>query len=328
MQRSRPLSPTSAANGTSPRSAKRGKQGANRKATAAVNDSLHSRQWSHGAVRIHEARQLPGFVEAEDVVVAVVDSGIDSTHPDLDGVIESYVNHLAHSEGDEDFEGHGTHVAGIVAAERQNAIGIAGLCRARIQALKGLPRFGNVWDATAYYQALAHPIDHEARVLNLSLGGGFDPGERDVIEDVLAASITVVAAMGNEYLEGNATSYPAAYDGVIAVGATDELDRRAVFSNTGNHIDLVAPGVRVLSTVPTYPSRLADGTDYEAWPGTSMATPQVAAAVALLLARTPDLTPSDARRILTDSADHVPGQTGWNRQYGAGRLNIEAALPQ
>jgi hypothetical protein len=298
-----------------------------RKASATTpNDPLTSRQWNHGTVRIHQARARQGFVEAGDVLVAIVDSGIDRDHPDLDGVIEDYVNFHSATEDDRDYVGHGTHVAGIIAAEINNQVGIAGLCSARLLVIKGLPRAGTPWNADSYYKALAHAIDRNAKVLNLSLGGGFDPGERDIIADLLDAGVTVVAAMGNEFLQGNPIEYPVAYDGVIAVGASDEVDRRASFSCTGDHIALVAPGVNVLSTVPRYPSEFAQNLDYDSWPGTSMATPHVSAAVALLLAKSPGLSPSDVRKRIMDSADRVPGQTRRNAEYGAGRLNIAAAL--
>ena len=289
-------------------------------------DPLQSRQWGHTAVKIREARARAAFKDAESVTVAVVDSGIDARHPDLKASIQSYVNFLS-SEDDRDYKGHGTHVAGIIAAARNNKIGVAGLCNARIMALKGLPKSGNDWDAPAYYRALAHPITNGARVLNLSLGGGLDPGERDVIADLIAAGVVVVAAMGNEFEEGNPIEYPAAYPGVIAVGATDEVDRRASFSCTGTHIALVAPGERILSTTPRYPSEFAQSIMYDSWPGTSMATPHVAAAAALLLAKSPTLTPAQVRAKLMATADKVPSQTSrTDREYGAGRLNIAAAL--
>jgi hypothetical protein len=297
-----------------------------RRAAATSNDPLASRQWNHGTVRIHQARQRPGFVEADGVLVAIVDSGIDRDHPDLDGVIAEYVNFHSATEDDRDYVGHGTHVAGIIAAEINNQIGIAGLCSTRLLIVKGLPRAGSRWNPDSYYKALAYPIDREAKVLNLSLGGGLDLGERDIIADLLDAGVTVVAAMGNDFLRGNPVEYPAAYDGVIAVGASDEVDRRADFSCTGDHIALVAPGVNVLSTVPRYPSEFAKNLDYDSWPGTSMATPHVSAAIALLLAKSPGLSPSEVRKRIIDTADRVPGQTRRNEEYGAGRLNIASAL--
>ena len=127
------------------------------------------------------------------------------------------------------------------------------------------------YSGPGYYRALRHATDSGANVINLSIGGGHDPTEETLVRRALRSGV-VVAAMGDEKKEGNATSYPAALDGVIAVGASDEADRVADFSCTGRHIALLAPGVNVLSTVPHYRTTEADGTDYEAWPGTSMAT--------------------------------------------------------
>jgi subtilisin family serine protease len=132
--------------------------------------------------------------------------------------------------------------------------------------------------------------------------------------------------MGNEYHEGNPTEYPAAIREVCAVGATDELDRRAPFSNTGRHIDLVAPGVDIVSTTPTFNYDGDGEQEYDAWDGTSMATPYVAGAAALVLAKWPDLTPAQVIRKLTASADRVAGAVRGSAAYGAGRLNCEKAL--
>jgi subtilisin family serine protease len=133
--------------------------------------------------------------------------------------------------------------------------------------------------------------------------------------------------MGNDFEKGNPIEYPAAYPGLIAVGATDEMDRRGDFSNTGEHIALVAPGVNILSTTPRYPSQFATKLRYEAWPGTSMATPHVAAAAALLLAKKPGLTPAEVKKRLTATADRVPEQAKRpDDAHGWGRLNVAAAL--
>jgi hypothetical protein len=287
-------------------------------------DPLLSRQWGHTAVRVAEARARAGFVEATDVTVAVADSGIDRAHPDLTSVIGEYKNFLR-GEGAKDYVGHGTHVAGIIAARMNNGVGIAGLCAAKILALKVLPDRVE-WDAAAYYRGLAYSIGR-ARVLNLSLGAEeFDPGEEDVIADVLDEGVVVIAAMGNEFEEGNPIEYPAALAGVCAVGATDHADRRGDFSNTGKHISLAAPGVAIVSTTPTY-SYAHGKRDYDTWDGTSMATPHVSAAAALVIARDPDLTPAQVIKKLQQSSDKVPGmRTRPNNSFGWGRLNIDAAL--
>ena len=285
-------------------------------------DPLPSRQWGHGAIRLGHARAARGFKNATTITIAVVDSGIDTRHPDLKQAIAGYKNFLRGS--DKDFVGHGTHVAGIIAATAGNGLGISGVCGGRILALKALPRDGQEFDAPAYYRALRYVIG-KAQVLNLSLGGDKDPAEIDILHDVMAAGVVVIAAMGNEHDEGNPTEYPAAIPEVCAVGATDERDKRAGFSNTGRHIDLVAPGVAILSTTPTF--RYDDGEmEYDSWDGTSMATPYVAGVAALVLAKWPDLTPAQVIRKLTSSADRVAGAKKGSTSYGAGRLNCEKAL--
>ena len=286
-------------------------------------DPLSSRQWSHGAICLGRARTAPGFNDASGITVAVVDSGIDKGHPDLKAAIKEYRNVLD-GEGDRDYIGHGTHVAGIIAAGFRNGLGISGVCAARILALKALPHDDDDWSAKAYYRALRYVIGR-AHVLNLSLGGDKDPAEIDILRDVIDSGIVVVAAIGNEYEEGNPVEYPAAMPNVCAVGATDQLDHRASFSNTGRHIDLMAPGVQILSTTPTHkydePER-----NYAAWDGTSMASPHVAAVAALVLAKYPRSTPAQVIARLTSSADRVAGKKRGDRGYGAGRLNCEAAL--
>jgi subtilisin family serine protease len=285
-------------------------------------DPLASRQWAHGAIRLGHARARAGFNNATNITVAVIDSGIDPKHPDLKKVIVEYQNFLGGSN--KDFVGHGTHVSGIIAATNGNGLGISGVCGSRILAMKALPRDGEEFDPPAYYRALRYTIGR-AQVLNLSLGGDRDPAENDIIADVIRAGVVVIAAMGNEYEEGNPTEYPAAIADVCAVGATDDVDKRASFSNTGRHIDLVAPGVAILSTTPTF--RYDDGErEFDSWDGTSMATPHVAAAAALILAKWPGLTPAQVIRKLTASADRVAGAKKGSRAYGAGRLNVQRAL--
>jgi len=140
----------------------------------------------------------------------------------------------------------------------------------------------------------------------------------------------MVAAMGNEYLEGNPTEFPAAYPTVLAVGAVDEADRRAPFSCTGKHIGLVAPGVNILSTVPHQLAAFAKATDYDSWPGTSMAAPHVAGAAALLYAKQTKSKPAAAAivKTLTDNAKKLPGmnKAAFTNEYGAGLLDLAAVL--
>jgi len=297
---------------------------AKRKVTRGNNqtlDPLISRQWGLVAVNLFQALKMPGFNTAKDIVVAIIDTGVDANHPDLDGIVTDEQNFT--SGPLQDTKGHGTHVIGIIAAMRNNKIGISGVCQSqKIMSLKAL----GPYNGPGYYRAIRYAINNGAQVINLSLGGGHDQTEELLIRKAIKQGVIVVAAMGNEFKEGNPTSYPAAIDGVISVGASTEVDERASFSNTGPHINLMAPGTSILSTVPTYPVELADVLNYEAWPGTSMATPFVAATAALLLAKKPTATLKQVTQALVKGSDKVPGQTGFSKEFGHGRLNVKRAL--
>jgi subtilisin family serine protease len=169
------------------------------------------------------------------------------------------------------------------------------------------------------------------RVVNLSIGGtASDQTEALLFKLLNDDGINVVAAMGNEFEDGDPTEYPAAYDGTIAVGAINEANRRAFFSNTGAHIALSAPGVNILSTLPMKTSPVRDGTDteYNAWSGTSMATPHVTAAAALVLTKQPALDGAQMKKHLQKTAASLPVMQGkkFTQTVGAGLLDLEAAL--
>jgi subtilisin family serine protease len=139
-----------------------------------------------------------------------------------------------------------------------------------------------------------------------------------------------VAAMGNEFEEGNPKEYPAGYPGALAVGAVDETDKRGSFSCTGAHIGLVAPGVNILSTVPRVKASFANTTDYDSWPGTSMATPHVAGAAALVYGNTAKSKAAAEAVVkrLTSTTKKLPGMKNkkFTREYGSGLLDLDAAL--
>lgn len=292
-------------------------------------DPMQNRQWGLRAIRWFEAARPP----ATSVHVAVLDSGIDRTHPDLTGSIESY---RFDDSGHRDVLGHGTHVCGIIAATTGNCVGIAGIADCRLHVRKvfddpARPGSEAPFSFDRYSRALAEALDGPVTVINLSLGGTAQSRTEAILFEQLAdAGVVTVAAMGNEFENGNPTEYPAAYDGVVAIGASDEADRRADFSCTGPHIKLLAPGVGILSTVPRSRSALSDTTDYDAWPGTSMATPHVAGAAALLYAGLGKHRDSAARVVaaLTGSARKVPGMSrkAFTPQYGHGILDVKAAL--
>lgn len=292
-------------------------------------DPMINRQWGLTAIKWFEG----SHPDAAKIHVAVLDSGIDDGHPDLKKAIEAY-----HHDGNSarDFLGHGTHVGGTIAALVNNSVGIAGVANCRLHCWK---IFDDVkagseeqnFNFEFYSKALASALDSEIKVINLSIGGTeHSKAEAAIFQELADAGVVVVAAMGNEFEEGNPKEYPAGYRGALAVGAVDEADRRASFSCTGAHIGLVAPGVNILSTVPRVQASLADTTDYDSWPGTSMATPHVAGAAALVYGDTPkSKAAADAVvKRLTSTTKKLPGMKGkkFTREYGTGLLDLAAAL--
>ena len=272
-------------------------------------------RWGTSAINLDKARQKPGFTDAGSVVVGIIDSGLDPKHPDLVGTGVSYTPRTARSR---DRSGHGTHVTGILAAVPSQPSGMAGVCNPVLKVYQSL----DPYSPTVYYRSLRDALE-TCDVVNLSLGGPHDPVEEQIIA-AYAENTVVVAAMGNEYEDGNEPSYPAAIKGVIAVGAVDEQLRRGQFSNTGPHIALCAPGVRVWSTVPSYKATLAAQVLYDTWDGTSMAAPFVTGVVALLLAKDPTLVPSQIRGRL--KSRHCFGQTSFSEEFGEGIIDAEATL--
>ncbi|MER8389502.1 S8 family serine peptidase [Mesorhizobium sp. M0965] len=320
--------------------------------------------WNLARIGWSEARGLPDFKDATKIKVAVLDTGIDEQHPDLVGRIAGYVHTYAGvsaPSGPEDVIGHGTHVAGTICANFDNVFGVRGIASCALLAWKifddepdllrvllGPDEYVYYVDPVMYRRALSECLDAKVDVVNLSIGGPGepDPQERQLFDLLVADGVTVVAAMGNERSLGSPISYPAAIPGVIGVGATTINDRVADFSNRGGHISIAAPGVGIWSTLPTYPGQTGfvaatrpDGTsipgapksrdtNYASWQGTSMASPHVAAAAALVLANKGRMPGGDVRTALMNSADPVPGMGGaaFHPDYGAGRLNLVKLL--
>lgn len=252
-------------------------------------------------------------IDASQVRVAVVDSGVDEDHPDLKDAIESYDNFTSESKRDQ--SGHGTHVCGIIAARGDPATGMKGVCNARLLVYKGL---GKYYQPDVYFQALQKAIDGPAAIVNLSLGGSDeDPLETVLIQRAVRKGKTVIAAMGNDFDVGNPTFYPASLEGVIAVGAIGDACARGTFSNTGSHIALVAQGVQILSTAPTTPGDLfGKRTLLAECDGTSMSAPFVTGVAALLAAQAGNGTGIRAKLHMNP----CPGQTSHDEELGWGYL--------
>ena len=249
------------------------------------------------------------------VRVAVIDSGVDYAHPDLAG---QYLGGYDFFNGDADpmdDHGHGTHVAGTIAAAMNNPTGtpadeegVAGVApNAGILAYKVCGANGACSDF-AIQQAIAASIADGARVINMSLGGAqFSQSTYDAVQDAWNAGLVIVAAAGNGGT--TAVTYPAGYDNVISVGAFNEDHGRAPFSNYGSWVDISAPGAVIMSTYRMGACATADApgdTGCYTWSsGTSMAAPHVSGAAALVWSR-PDVTSnSQVASILLNSADPV-----------------------
>ncbi|MBI3915519.1 MAG: S8 family serine peptidase [Betaproteobacteria bacterium] len=293
---------------------------------AAAGDPMQGSQWGLHAIGWFD-QALPS---AHNITVAVLDTGIDATHPDLKELTIDYDHGGFRAE---DVLGHGTHVAGIIAAILNNAVGISGVANCKLKVWKifpDKPTDGDFYvDGERYLQSLRAVEDSGARVLNLSIGGASSSQtEQLLFRRLVSRGINVVAAMGNEFNDGNPVEYPGAYSGVIAVGAVDSLLDRADFSNTGKHIHVVAPGVSILSTLPMKKSAHRDEVEYAAWDGTSMATPHVAGGVARLLGKSPQLTAAKVRSLLRARAKRLLGMKGKSRtsEYGYGLLYLPNLL--
>lgn len=291
------------------------------------NDPNWGLQW--GPQRIEADWAWNTTVGSQDVLVAVVDTGIDYTHPDLAGNYVPLGYDWVNMDADplDDF-GHGTHCAGIIAATINNSIGIAGLAQVRIMAEKVLGSGGGGYDDWVA-NGIVHATDSGAKIISMSLGGY---GESELLHEAVRyaydSGVLVVAAAGND--DTNMKSYPAGYDESVAVAATDEYDNKASFSNWGDWIELAAPGVNVYSTMPTYHVTLNDwgySMNYAYMSGTSMACPHVAGLAALVWSLYPSKVRDWVRLWLRYTADDV-GDPSFDVYYGYGRINARKTVEQ
>ena len=285
------------------------------------NDTETSEQW--GNRKINLPRAWDYTMGDSRVIVAVVDTGVDLTHPDLQGRLAAGRSFVPGSTGPMDDNGHGTHVAGIIAAEANNNQGIAGVApKCRIMPVKVLDADGK-GGTSDIVTGILWAVDHGAKVINLSLGGGTGSKALEgAVQYVIKRNAVVVAAMGND--GENAQEYPASYQGVIAVGASDSEDGIAGFSNTGNWISVSAPGDGIYSTTPTYSCTLSReeglGQSYGTLSGTSMATPYVAGLAALILSVYPNATPSLVKSKIERACQDIES-SGFDAKSGFGRVD-------
>lgn len=302
--------------------------------------------------------------DASPVIVAVIDTGLDWHHLDMspdniwrnegefpdnnvdddgNGYVDDFIgwDFFGRNNKPWDFDGHGTIVAGIIAAKQDNGVGIAGINpHAKIMVLKAVNNFGNT-RASYLAEAIVYAVDNGAQVINLSVGGPHRSRmEQAAIDFAHQEGVLVVAASGNEGIELDDYG-PGGSDNVLTVGATFTDDRAAGFSNYGDKVDLVAPGVDVLSLRARYtdanyrPDNEDEyllGTNYVGEDkryihvsGTSFAAPIVAATASLLMAKNPKMSAAEVRELLLQTAEDI--ETPGRDQYsGYGMVNAKAAL--
>ncbi|MFJ5623502.1 S8 family peptidase [Peribacillus loiseleuriae] len=280
-----------------------------------IKDPKAIEQYHLSLLNVAKAQSLAG---KHPVTVAVIDTGIDRKHPDLKNTLLPGYNTV--DPLNQPFvDSHGTHVAGIIAANKDNGIGGYGMA----PNVKILPiDVFDGWFASDYAiaEGILYAVDHGAKVINMSLGGAFpSPLIEEAVKTAIDKGVVIVAAAGND--GEDFVNYPAGYEGVISVGAVDKNSELTYFSTYGASVDLVAPGDEVYSTVYDY----SKGSSFTKMSGTSMASPVVAGAAALLLSKYPDLTPTQVKYILKQTATDL-GDKGFDIKYGSGLVNIVSAL--
>jgi subtilisin family serine protease len=279
---------------------------------AVPDDPDYPLQWHLGTLGLPMAWEFS--TGSDEVVVAILDSGVDSSHPDLMSRLLPGMDTMAGGNDTSDLTGHGTRVAGAAAAAADNAIGVASpnwhgqILPFRVTDATG---WTSAWALSA---ALTEAADQGARVANMSFGGVAGSATvRAAAQYMTEQGGVVVAGSGNCGCRESISDTPY----ILSVGATDQNDDLAGFSSTGDYVDFTAPGVSIRTT--------KRGGGYSSPSGTSYSAPVLAGAIALLLAIDPQLTASDLESLLADTAVDL-GAPGWDESFGHGRIDVHAAV--
>lgn len=322
------------------------------------NDKNWSQQWAMPYIQAPTAwDQTTG---SRSVIAAVIDTGIDHTHPDLknnmwtnlsekngrlgvDDDNNGYIDDIygydfvdnsgKTTPGNKPDDAHGTHVSGIIGASGNNSVGVAGISwQVRLMAvriLKANPRVQSnsdplmVGSTSGYISGVYYAVENRAQVLNLSIGQiqPYSPAEQQAFAYSISKNVLPVVAAGNNASDARMAT-PAAIPGAFAVGATDGTNDLANFSNFGDRIDIVAPGTAIYSTVPNG--------KYDYMSGTSMAAPLVTGTAALLLSIQPNYSPRELAQVLTQSATSIVVSTSLDSEKNQRKaypfLNVAAAV--
>ncbi len=281
------------------------------------NDPDWYRQWGPQKIGADKAWDLITGTPIKPIVVAVIDTGIDYTHPDISPIYKTGGYDFYHNTNDPmDDHGHGTHVAGIIAAKINNNLGIAGVAGqgstyVQVMAEKFLSSggFGSDTDGA---KAIIHAVDNGADILSNSWGGPPSDIIKDAVDYALSKGVIVVAAAGNGFGPDADSHYPGAIPGVITVSSTDQSDGLSYFSSYGKSVDVAAPGSDIYSTLlhNTYGSKS----------GTSMATPHVSGLIALMLVKQNDLNKEEINYLLRTTSKDL-GTKGFDEKFGYGRID-------
>ncbi len=319
--------------------------------TPQVNDKYFKDQFGLKATHVDQAWSLS---TGKDIVISIIDSGVDVKHDDLKENMTSGYDAFSKQEDTSGFTGrqagnasklnyisdlykHGSHVAGIAAARYNNGKGIAGVApEAKIMPVKIFPDFtdyfksakknedgSNVTVVSAIADGIVWSVDHKADVINMSLGLWEQSNTIErAVKYALEKNVSVVVAAGNERGVSNRKNYLAAINGVIGVGATDKDNRIAFFSNSGDYVSIVAPGFDIISTTPS----LLNLKNYRKMSGTSMAAPHVAGIVAMLKSKFgATATPQWIKERLEKTSLDL-GIAGRDDLYGHGLVDAYKAL--
>ncbi len=303
-----------------------------------VNDPLFPDQW---ALR-NTGQTIDGFVGVADadidappawslasdivepVVVAVLDTGVSPTHPDLEYKLVPGINVASDGHADDTDDlvfSHGTGCAGVIAAEHNNGYGMAGVAgNALVMPIRIFNSFGFGYEVE-FVAGLTYAADNGAQVASMSIGFPFySDAMAAAVEYAYGRDVVLVASTGN--VNGQDVQFPALMDETVAVGATNNRDELWANSTRGPEITLVAPGVDILSTWHT----ADEPATFKRQTGTSFAAPQVAGIAALVRGVAPQLTNEEVGWILINSCDPFDSSSAWDADHGYGRLNAAAAV--
>ncbi len=295
------------------------------------NDPSYPQLW--GIQKIQAPQAWDTTTGSDSITVADIDTGVDLSHPDLSVNLVSGWNFINNSNNPQDDHGHGTHVAGTIGGVGNNGVGVVGVnWTVKIMPIKVMDNTGH-GNSTIIRQGIKYAADNGAKVVNLSLGGkgACTSAYQNNIDYAISKGVVLAIAAGNKNENASGHS-PGNCNGVITVGSTTSSDSRSSFSNYGSIVEIAAPGSGILSTVPissvplktdtrsTCPSTLINN-QYCSISGTSMATPHVAGAAALLLSVNSALSPAQVSQCLIDNADPI----STDRPIGH-RLNIFRAI--